>query len=167
MCDSMILWVYDSAILCLYDPVILWFCDDSMVRVAHRAPVKSPESLPSTAFVSKTSKQQLDKTQHLPVELRALTLPWDTWWFACSGDTWINIFLESLSWLWFCVTFQLFNYILRRVDDFPCPCPWQADPNGIWADPGGTSTSSAVIGLHILLPFPELSAIGLPHYLMY
>lgn len=26
----------------------------------------------------------------------------------CSGDTWIRIFLESLSWLWFCFTSQLY-----------------------------------------------------------
>lgn len=36
-----------------------------MIRVADRAPVEGPESLLSTAFVSQTSKPQLNKTQHL------------------------------------------------------------------------------------------------------
>lgn len=71
------------------------------------------------------------------------------------------IFLKDLNWLWLHISFK----ILATVwGDWWLSLPMSlSDRPLIWADLGETLTmSSAVIWLHILLPFPALSAIFFP-----
>ena len=71
------------------------------------------------------------------------------------------IFLKDLNWLWLHIS----SKILATVwGDWWLSLPVSlSDRPLIWADPGETLTmSSAVIWLHILLPFPALSAIFFP-----